>query len=128
MKHPPPWWLRVPIYLDWIQLSLVIILAVTLLAHGSRYVDAGPALTLSIAAAVLIAVDTLCGLGFRWVILPRVGLAFIALSWCVKTIFWRYLGPRDWVLVAVGLQQLWIFGACLASEIRLRLHPKRCSR
>jgi len=124
MEHPPPWWLRFPIYLDWIHLSLVIVTSVTLLAHGFRRADPGPVYALSIAAAVLITVDTLCGLGFRWVILPRVGLAFIALSWCVKTIRWDDFRPTDYPLLALGLQQLWIFGACLAAEIRLRLHSK----
>lgn len=124
MRHPPPWWLRLPIYLDWIGLSLFVMVPLTLLANG--WLDREVARSLFVVgAAILLAVaDTLCGLGHRWVLFPRVGLGFLALSWILRTVRWHHLRPEHWLLVGVAIQQLWLMVACVAAEVRLRVRSK----
>ena len=124
MRHPPPWWLRLPIYLDWIGWSFVLIVLATVLAHGVRIRLTIGQIAMIVGAAVLLStLDALGGLGRTWALLPRAGLAFPALLWCGQAITWRRFGVEDGILLAIGAQQLWILLACVAAEVRLRLRP-----
>ena len=126
MKHPPPWWLRFPIYLDWIQLSQVIIAIAVVLAHGGRIrLDVGQIAMVLGAAALLITLDALGGLGHAWALLPRAGLAFPALLWCGRAITWHRFGVDDWILLAVGTQQFWVLLACVTRDVGLRFRAGR---
>jgi hypothetical protein len=120
VKHPPPWWLRLPIYVDWIQLSTVVVVLVTLLAHGELEDRLGQSVAIIAAAAILITLDALGGLGHAWALIPRAGLAFLALVWIERTIGWRHLNLVEQVLIAIGIQQLWVLAACVAGDLRLR--------
>jgi len=102
VKHPPPWWLRLPIYLDWIQSSFVVIVLATLLAHGRGGHRAAQSLVIIAAASLLIVLDLLVGLGYWWTLLPRAGLALAALVLCGRTIHWDPIRPEEWILVAIG--------------------------
>jgi len=126
VKHPPPWWFRLPIYLDWIQLSQVIVVITVVLAHRARIrLDVGQIAMILSAATLLITLDTLGGLGHAWALLPRAGLAFPALLWCGRTITWHRFGVEDWILLAVGTQQLLLLLACVTRDVGLRFRARR---
>lgn len=121
MKRVPPWWLRAPILLDWIGLSFFLVGLTAQLAADSGDRDIGRIVLGILVAAGIMTLDAFGGLGRAWALLPRAGLAFPAIFWCLESIGWNQFDIEDAFVVGIGLQQVWVLVACLGEEVRRRV-------